>query len=276
MKQIINAVSTTGPVSEWLANSTSARMLHVFDHACNLINERREVVSMVTREIGPGPFNLVVEGDVRFAQDLSLASPVFTSARQLSLGDLEIHIFDAKLWDSRPDWNMLHNKRETLLRQISPLSEIELQVSRLQCSSSLSSSIAMADIPSCRNAAAKLAGLGQGLTPSGDDFLMGAVYAAWIIHPHEIAECIVTEIAKVATPLTTSLSAAWLRAAAKGEAGILWHKFLAALISGNETAIDLQTSNILSIGATSGADALAGFINTFTAYTEIENRHVFP
>jgi hypothetical protein len=283
MKQIIKAASTTSTVHQWLASSTSAQILHVFDHACNLCNERREIVSIVTQEIGPGPFNIVIESDVRFAEELSLASPIFTSIEQLSLGAITIHIIDAELWDACPDWRALHAKRDSIRRQVSQVSEAVVQVSNRRgasqadtFSSSLAASIAAADIASCIHAAQKLAGLGQGLTPAGDDFLMGAVYAAWIIHRHEVAECIAAEIAKVATPLTTSLSAAWLRAAAKGEAGILWHKLFDALISGNETAIDTRTSNILSIGATSGIDALAGFINTFTAYTEIENRHVIP
>lgn len=281
MKQIINAVSTTNLVHEWLASSTSAKILHVFEHACNLYNERREIISIVTQEIGPGPFNIVIESDVRFAEGLSMASPIFASTEQLSLGAITIQFVDAELWDACPDWKELHAKRDNIRRQVSQVSDVVVQVSNRRgasqaatFSSSLASSIAEADIASCIHAAQKLAGLGQGLTPAGDDFLMGAVYAAWIIHPHEVAECIVTEIAKVAIPLTTSLSAAWLRAAAKGEAGILWHQLFVALIAGNETAIDLHTSKILSIGATSGADALAGFITTFTAYTEIENRHV--
>lgn len=283
MKQIINAVSTTGLVYEWLASSTSAQILHVFDHACNLINERREILSIVPQEIGPGPFNIVIESDVRFAEELSLASPIVASTEQLSLGAITIQIVGAEPWDACPDWRELHAKRDSIRRQVGQVSQTLLQASNCRgasqaatFSSSLASSIAEADIASCIHAAQELAGLGQGLTPSGDDFLMGAVYAAWIIHPHEVAECIVKEIAKVATPMTTSLSAAWLRAAARGEAGILWHKLFDALISGNETAVDARASNILSIGATSGADALAGFINTFTAVTEIENKHVLP
>jgi hypothetical protein len=281
MKQIINAVSTTNLVHEWLSSSTSAKILNIFNHACNLCNERREIVSIVTQEIGPGPFNIVIESNVRFAEELSLASLVFSSTEKLSLGDITIQFVDAELWDACPDWKELHAKRDSIRRQVSQVSEALLQVSNCRgtfqaatFSSSLASSIAAADIASCINAAQKLAGLGQGLTPAGDDFIMGALYASWILHPDEVAECIAAEIAKVATPLTTSLSAAWLRAAAKGAAGILWHKLFDALISGDDTAIDLHVSNILSIGATSGADALAGFIDTFIAFMEIENKHV--
>lgn len=283
MKQIISAVSITSQVYDWLASSTSPQILHVFDRACNLINERRDVLSLVTQEIGHGPFNLVVESDVFFAEYLTLESPVYASAEQLSLGGLTVHIIDANRWDPRPDWKTLHDARNAILWQICQLSEIQIQVSNLrgasrwgQFSNWLSSSVAMADIPSCMNAAQKLAGLGPGLTPSGDDFIMGAIYATWILHPHELAEHMTAEIAKVSAALTTSLSAAWLRAASKGEAGILWHRLFDGLLTCSQPAIQQNMVDILFIGATSGADALAGFIDTIVAYKEIGKKHVIP
>jgi len=39
--QSINALSLALDAREWLTNSRHPRTLHVFDHACNLINERR-------------------------------------------------------------------------------------------------------------------------------------------------------------------------------------------------------------------------------------------
>ncbi|HXD12473.1 MAG TPA: DUF2877 domain-containing protein, partial [Anaerolineales bacterium] len=110
-----------------------------------------------------------------------------------------------------------------------------------------------------------LAGLGAGLTPAGDDFIMGAIYAAWILHPFEVARGLAEEITDNAAPLTTSLSAAWLRSAGKGEAGILWHEFLDTLIDENTIQIQAAMDKILAVGETSGADALSGFIGTCVA-----------
>jgi len=58
--QLINALSIAPDVNSWLANSRQLRILHIFDRACNLINERRKVLSIVTQQIGNGPFNLVI------------------------------------------------------------------------------------------------------------------------------------------------------------------------------------------------------------------------
>lgn len=63
------ALSTTTAVSDWLKTATLAhsmqavppRILHVFDQVCNLVDGNRRVISLVTPEIGKGPFSLVVD-----------------------------------------------------------------------------------------------------------------------------------------------------------------------------------------------------------------------
>ena len=261
----INAVSIAPDAHDWLANPRHPRILHVFDHACNLINERREVLSIVAPQIGNGPFNLVVEEDVLFSDHLNLQSLISVSPNQLSLGDLSINTDNAKLWSPRPNWEMLHASRDEILNQLMSLPIIfyESPVSNLPFSNSLISALSTANIPSSLTATQKLAGLGIGLTPAGDDFIVGAVLAVWIIHPLDVARVLAVEVTDVAVPLTTSLSAAWLKSAGRGEAGNLWHQFFDALISSDHASIQEMMDKILAVGETSGADALAGFIGMF-------------
>jgi hypothetical protein len=287
MTHFLDAISFTPDVHRWLANTRQPRILHIFDRACNLINERREVLSIVTPQIGDGPFNLVVEGDVCFSKHLNLQSPVFTSPNGIFLGRLKIHTGIAKLWNPRPDWASLHIKRENIANQLNkfPITNCPepggldtllttnarrysttVLNSKLPMtdSQSLISSLCASNLQSSFTAAQKLAGLGAGLTPAGDDFLMGAIYAAWIIHPAEIASVLAQGIANSAAPLTTSLSAAWLRSAGKGETGVVWHEFFDALISAESPRIQASVKNILAVGETSGTDALTGFMSTFS------------
>ncbi len=269
--QLINTRSCTLDTLKWLTVTHHPRILHVFDQACNLINEHREVLSIVTPQIGNGPFNLVIENEISFSEHLNADSPISIQADQILLGDLTIHTGSAQLWSPRSDWEALHIKRDGILAQItnSPSTNYQppLPISLL---TTFSTSLVNADVPSTLTT--KLAGLGQGLTPSGDDYLMGAIYAAWIIHPPEIASVLATKIANIAAPSTTSLSAAWLRSAGRGEAGILWHNYFNALIFGDSAKIQKTSNNILAIGETSGADALAGFIGTFISYAELETK----
>ena len=270
MTQSINAHSLAPDARNWLANPCQPRILHIFDQACNLINERREVLSVVTPAIGNGPFNLVIEDDVLFSGYLNLESPISNYPNLLNLGDLTIHIQNAKLWSPRPDWEILHVRRDDVFAILSklPVNDYESPGSQrsVQFSNSLASALVNADVPASVIAARELAGLGIGLTPAGDDFIMGAIYATWIIHPPEIAGVLAEKIANIAAPLTTSLSAAWLRSAGRGEAGILWHQFFDALLSADQVAIQESMDKIIVIGETSGADALFGFLSLLAAW----------
>jgi uncharacterized protein DUF2877 len=262
-KQFIKALSLTSSVNEWLADSRQPRILHIFDRACNLINERREVLSIVTPQIGNGPFNLVLEEDILFSEYLAIECSVSIPGNQLLVGDLLIQTVNAKAWPPRPDWEKLHAHQDLILNQATQFPIVNYQPSLpISLLSTFSTSIAIADLPPAFAVARRLAGLGIGLTPAGDDFILGAVLAAWIIHPTEIAAVLVEGVANNAAPLTTSLSAAWLRSAGRGEAGILWHHFLNALVAGDPFQLQNSLSNILGMGETSGADAIAGFLGT--------------
>ncbi len=114
-----------------------------------------------------------------------------------------------------------------------------------------------------------LAGLGPGLTPAGDDFLVGLMAAlhAWpkLLPTGWMPERAAAIIAHAAAGRTTRLSAAWLRHAAVGEFGEAWHTLIHALAEGETAAIRSAAERILHTGATSGADALAGFLAPFAA-----------
>jgi hypothetical protein len=288
--QSINALSLTSNVNLWLANSRQPRVLHVFEHACNLINERKDVLSVVSPEIGDGPFNLVVEDAVEFSDHLNLESSVSNSPNLLNLGDLTIYTQNARSWSPCPNWEILYARRADISKSLlthyqnlgidtnfgknAQLYLTTIATPQFQPLNSLPSTLANADLPASINATQKLAGLGIGLTPSGDDFIMGAILAAWIIHPADVAGVLAAEVTEVAAALTTSLSGAWLRSAGRGEAGILWHQFFDALLSAEQAAIQESMNKILSVGETSGADALTGFISSFAAWSvEVRTGH---
>lgn len=259
----IRALSITPSVQEWLAHARRPRILHIFPHACNLIDERGEVVSIVTPQVGDGPFNLVVETGVSFDESVDLQSPISLTPSSLSLGNLTLHTAQARLWNPRPAWEELHSRRRDIARCLNqfPIPDHQPPGSP---SSKLPSAIVRADLLAVPALARQLAGLGPGLTPAGDDVLMGAMHAAWIVHPREVAGPLTWKIAAASAVRTTSLSAAWLKAAARGEAGVLWHNLCGALPSGAPAPLQSSIAKLLSVGHTSGADALSGFIGVFS------------
>src|SRR5258706_3540145 len=267
--KLINTLSLAPDAKYWLANSRHPRILHVFDHACNLINESREVLSVVTLQIGNGPFNLVTQEDILFSDYLNVQSSISIQTDQLIIGDLIINTAGANLWHPHPNWESLHSNKESILSKLASLRFADYRpLLPTSLVSSLSIALANADIPTAIPITRQLAGLGQGLTPAGDDFIIGAILAAWIIHPPEIASILAEEITNIAAPLTTSLSAACLRSVGKGEVWILWHGSFYALVFCDPAQIEKTANNILAIGETSGADALAGFFGVCMGFNE--------
>lgn len=112
--------------------------------------------------------------------------------------------------------------------------------------------------------AAALVGLGPGLTPAGDDFLLGlmAGLRAW---PQLLAGRglsvggVCRAICGAAAGRTNLLSEALLRSAREGMFGEAWHELLAALRQGEADEVRGAADLLLGFGGTSGADALSGF-----------------
>jgi hypothetical protein len=112
-----------------------------------------------------------------------------------------------------------------------------------------------------------LAGLGPGLTPAGDDFLVGVLYSLFSNHysvignPSSNYDKLITDycslITSSAVPHTTTLSSNLLQAAARGEASQTWHDLLSAQTA--ETYSKAIT-RILRTGHSSGSDAMLGFL----------------
>jgi len=222
--------------------------LHLFDETCNLINDQGDIVSLVSSSVGIGPFALLLPE--RVSSHVTVKMPVFFdySKQTLSIGLLEIEVQDAAIWNPRPSWDNLRGLFITditwpVLEPLAADLDTHLQ--------DLLNGIAADDEALAYAGASELAGLGNGLTPAGDDILMGVLYGLWVWHPQQKWMDI---ILNAAIQRTTSLSAAFLRAAAAGEATIQWHN----LANGDETAV----KQILSIGHTSGRDAWTGFTRT--------------
>ena len=107
-------------------------------------------------------------------------------------------------------------------------------------------------------AARPLVGLGPGLTPSGDDALVG-IEAALRALGHPAAGFLSRALDDV-TDRTTDVSTALLRHAARGEFSGRIHRLLAALLDENDSELPAAIARAVAWGATSGRDCLLGVI----------------
>ncbi len=230
-------------------------------------------------------------------------SPVAVNTRHkvLQLGAAELHWSSAARWNAVPAWSAagaaLHDWPDGFQRlhaliedeappgSLAPLvgenESIELtsgqdeaapEISRRLLATagpharSLVAAISTGELESAQRASEALAGLGTGLTPSGDDFIMGVMHALWALRSPTEAAQVCAKLLAVAGPRTSALSAGWLRAAARGEAGEHWHDLTRALQRKNDVEVDQAARPILATGHTSGADAMAGFLMALQAF----------
>lgn len=291
MNVSVVARSISRPVWEQLSKgSFAAQVQAVFKHACTLVTPRGEMVAVVLSQVGNGPLNIVIDGS---PADLAV-SPGIVAWRgegRLQIGELDVLLEKASVWDPRPDWKRLRACQDGFVNCLPLLQTLALhyapQGSFLALVSGCPDNPTCSAVDGCLNpctaaltaaqraaqvlqagwkgddvllqsGASQLAGLGGGLTPAGDDFLSGVMLWAWLVHPSPDRFCHL--LVEAAMPYTTSLSAAFLRAAARGECSAAWHTLLTAIAEGTDEGLAKAVQDVLSHGATSGADALAGFL----------------
>ena len=118
---------------------------------------------------------------------------------------------------------------------------------------------ALDDDAALDDAGRRVIGRGPGLTPSGDDVLVGLLTALGI--RHRAARKRLARALAPALSTTTSLSGHLIEEAALGLPGRALHELIAALLSGTQLAKAIERA--LAIGATSGADAAVGLVAGF-------------
>ncbi len=244
--------------------------LQLFDRVCNLINQTGQVISVVTADLGPNPLAIVIpnlhlsDWVAQPNPPISLDMPATPSALpSLKIDQLTIDMATAVAWNPIPAWHrplnfdLIHSlvANHSLFQPAVPLALVSQMQQALHAN----------DQPLIAQTARQLAGLGPGLTPAGDDFLVGILYALFSkqsTSSHHSDYCspltnYCSLITATAAPHTTTLSANLLQAAGQGEASRAWHDLV---IAQRETAVYTAITKILKTGHSSGSDALLGFL----------------
>lgn len=129
-----------------------------------------------------------------------------------------------------------------------------------------SDALALATAATCNDpegfvtVATRLLGLGGGLTPSGDDFVGGALFALRMAHANDPGwAAAAATIRALATTRTHAISAALLADLANGESFAPLHELLnAAMADAPARVLSAHARAVAAIGHSSGWDMLAG------------------
>ena len=113
------------------------------------------------------------------------------------------------------------------------------------------------DVAVAEQASVALIGLGIGLTPSGDDFLVGLL-AGLEASDHPMRDALAAVIAREAPGRTTTFGVALLEHACRGEFSQRLHDVLVAVAARDAAGLRRAIARATAYGATSGADTMAG------------------
>ncbi len=248
-----------------------------FSRSCYL-DLHGQVVAVVCGDLPAGPFTVVVEGTPPFSL-LRPGEPVTVREDAVEVGgSLWVNLAAAVPWDATlTPWagdrgrlaDHLALLRDLLLEAAPPAGlgrpavgeddDGPLARAARPGLHDLAAALRDQDPSAAADAARRLAGLGPGLTPSGDDVLTGCLVALTLWPPRGRSD-LRRLIADQAVPRTTRISAAYLAAAARGEAGQRWHDLRDALAGPDPAAVRRAAAQVMALGETSGSDMLGGFV----------------
>jgi hypothetical protein len=276
----LQAESASAPVLEFLQTLHTGRVIATFARSCYLALDDR-IIALVSAELHNGPLNVVVTPSPPFG-DLSTGAPASSNGHRMQVADVwDISLDGATAWDPilhRID-RSAHGALDNHLQALADLIAAEAQVGGLARLSvdraggvltplertaslglrNLSTGLGRANRSQVVRSAHALAGLGPGLTPSGDDVLVGCLLALAAL-PDIDGTSVRDAIASSSRHRTTRISTAYLDAAARGEASEAWHRLIAAMGTSDAVRVAGAARHILAVGETSGSDMLGGFI----------------
>ncbi len=210
------------------------------------------VLALVTSELDVGPFHLVVET----LPDLEAhIAPVWEQPSVLRLGACLLDCSAVQPWEPLPRWAALRPAPALWAYFTQRLADLTCPAYLRPHVVALQRALDRGAVEALVEAARALAGLGVGLTPSGDDVLAGVMLR---LHLEGLAH-LTPFLYAAAAPRTTRLSRAFLAAARDGLVNAAWMRLLHALHAGTPSTLEEAVQRILAYGATSGADMLMGF-----------------
>lgn len=121
-----------------------------------------------------------------------------------------------------------------------------------------------------RDAFRWLIGRGMGLTPAGDDILLGYGTGVLSLDPHGKGEMFLKILSESLHDQTTDVSMAYYQALMQGYVNENMKLLLKELKCNDKKKIQLQMESVRAVGHTSGTDTLAGFRLAFAA--QIKNK----
>ncbi|NIP45125.1 MAG: DUF2877 domain-containing protein [Gammaproteobacteria bacterium] len=293
----MNITTIGGHARRWLDQGTRGRVAAVFDDGCYLRHRRQPLLCLMSRKRSPGPINLLYADEDWDCRDaVRVGDRWECGTNVLRVGDASFRFHRAATWRAPAgalDWTP--RRLEEGLRRVADASEsadtgillplalnrrarrpapLEARIARRArlgvdafrewLADSLTEQPRAVEIPQDAEA---LLGLGPGLTPAGDDFVVGMLVALHGLQLEATAEVLAAWVKRKAGARTNEISVAHLLAACDGEASAPVHAVLNALIEPDQPDLGERVHALAALGHSSGWDALGGVLTVCEART---------
>jgi len=256
------------------ALSFSGTVHSVFARACNIAVAPDRLLGLVAREIGAVPrgFTLATPAGFDFAATIGAGrrATARNGVLRIDGAALAVDLRTARPWRSNlPDaaialgdagtaraWRAAWAALDRHGGATPFASAAAAPVQTLAAASRSGERAALAD------AVARLIGLGDGLTPAGDDFLIGFLAGLWSAAPVRArdARAAVGETVAANAARTGTISRHYLEAAIDGEVSAPLARLAAVIGGGDAAGAEEAAAAALSVGASSGAAASYGLL----------------
>jgi hypothetical protein len=203
---------------------------------------------MVDPEVNDGPIHLLLDEPL---PEVPPRSPARVSTEGIEVGPHLIQVSDVVLWQGAlPEPDSIQGAAGMVAEVTG-----EAAVGSLLPEGAADEARGLVERDDLDGAARVLAGLGPGLTPSGDDVLGGMLFALRVVRgPAEEPR-----LAEVADGVTTNtIARAFLRWASRGQALAPVHDLVQAAVRGDHEAARTAAQALAAVGESSGADFALG------------------
>lgn len=259
-----------------LGGDLTPRVHSIFDHAVNLqYGDALFTLAAASSDDAPLTLVLAVHSFVKFS--LRTNERVQLADSKLFAGRLIVDFSRARRWQPvLPAWvaqpDLVADLERLLVAEgpsgglrtgSGPVQEAETQRASLlrRTSRELESALAAGDLDEAYRYGTRLVGLGGGLTPAGDDYLLGmATVLALPGADWSAQRQVLRHVIEDNAHRTTDVSRAALFQASRGRVRESIIELLRSLVSADRTALPDRARRVLAIGHTSGADIVTGLL----------------
>jgi hypothetical protein len=282
--QLKNAISGDLDLIDRINTSSLSGFVHsTFKRTVNIhCLENGELFTIASSQIDNGPNTLIINATSLNEMNIEVSDLVFVKNKMLFVSNkLAVSIDKADKWESiLPEYptneeNMnrnlikmmeyidIYGKTGGIKKTLVAQSPFEAEMSKMleERTGLLLNELLNNRMSNALQHAVSLIGLGPGLTPSGDDFLVG-VFTIFNMRnsPFFSQQSFCEDVVQKARPLTNDISYIALKKASTGKVRESIIALVNSIINGNEDDLVLSLNKVLNIGSSSGTDIALGLV----------------